>query len=295
VAAAAVGMTLPACSSPMHAGAAAVVGKERISASQVNENTQVYVTALRNAKLDEQTKAALAGTTLEQAALQGTSASQLVLRVPFTQTTGAVVNDWATHAWFLLAFLYGFVLMADDRLLAAVDDQWRRVLAPALAAMTCLLVWGWPGDVYARIPGEPSLWYAAWWVNFTVACWAWLVVILGAARRHLARPAPSLRRWTEAAYPFYILHQPVLVFVAFHIVDWPMALAPRFAAIALGGLILTIVLLEIVRGIPLLRILFGLPPRARRHRLSDRIDPARSSWDETARPTTTVPSTPYPS
>ncbi|MGP3913940.1 hypothetical protein [Nonomuraea sp. 10N515B] len=80
VAAAAVGMTLTACSSPMHAGAAAVVGNERISASQVNENTQVYVTALRNAKLDEQTKAALAGTTLEQAALQGTSASQLVLR-----------------------------------------------------------------------------------------------------------------------------------------------------------------------------------------------------------------------
>lgn len=80
MAAAAVGMTLTACSSPMHAGAAAVVGNERISASQVNENTQVYVTALRNAKLDEQTKAALAGTTLEQAALQGTSASQLVLR-----------------------------------------------------------------------------------------------------------------------------------------------------------------------------------------------------------------------
>lgn len=186
------------------------------------------------------------------------AASQLVLRVPFTQTTGAVVNDWATHAWFLLAFLYGFALMADRRILSAVDEQWRRVAIPAGLAMAFLLGWAWPGDFYERIPGDPSVWYAAWWINFSVACWGSLVLILGAARCYLSRPAPALRPWTEAAYPFYILHQPVIVFVAFHLVEWPLSMPARFAAIALAALILTILLLEGVRRVPVLRVLFGL-------------------------------------
>jgi glucans biosynthesis protein C len=191
--------------------------------------------------------------------------SQIILRVPFTQTTGAIVNDWATHAWFLLVFLYGFALMADRRLLGAVDRQWRRVLIPALGTMGVLWVWAWPGDIYARIPGDPSLGYLAWWINFTAACWAWLVVVLGAARRYLARPAPALRYFSKAAYPFYIIHQPVIVFVAYHLVDWPLAMPQRFAAIVLGSLTVTTLILEALHRVPVLPLLIGLPPGRRRH------------------------------
>ncbi|WP_101788148.1 SurA N-terminal domain-containing protein [Nonomuraea indica] len=52
VAAAAVGaslVALTACSSPMEAGAAAVVGGERISASDLNRNVQEYEAALKRA------------------------------------------------------------------------------------------------------------------------------------------------------------------------------------------------------------------------------------------------------
>ncbi|MBF8188846.1 hypothetical protein ITP53_24540 [Nonomuraea sp. K274] len=77
--AAAVGIALTACSSPMQAGAAAVVGSERISMSQLDEDTQAYVSALRNAKLDQQTQAQLAGNSLEEVVLQGAPASQRVL------------------------------------------------------------------------------------------------------------------------------------------------------------------------------------------------------------------------
>ncbi|TDD52848.1 hypothetical protein E1286_08215 [Nonomuraea terrae] len=67
VAAAAVAMALTACSSPMQAGAAAVVGKERISTSELNEDTQAYLAALKRANLDE-------------SALGGVPASQIVLQ-----------------------------------------------------------------------------------------------------------------------------------------------------------------------------------------------------------------------
>ncbi|MGR6914512.1 SurA N-terminal domain-containing protein [[Actinomadura] parvosata] len=53
VAAAAVVAALTACSSPMQAGAAAVVGNERISMSKLNADTQAYLAALKKAQLDE--------------------------------------------------------------------------------------------------------------------------------------------------------------------------------------------------------------------------------------------------
>ncbi|MGP4103438.1 SurA N-terminal domain-containing protein [Nonomuraea sp. KM90] len=53
VAAATVAVALTACSSPMQAGAAAVVGNERISTSKLNTDTQAYLAALKRAKLDE--------------------------------------------------------------------------------------------------------------------------------------------------------------------------------------------------------------------------------------------------
>ncbi|MFG6194974.1 hypothetical protein [Nonomuraea sp. JJY05] len=53
VAAAAVGLALTACSSPLQAGAAAVVGKERISTSQLNADAEAYKAALKKNKLDE--------------------------------------------------------------------------------------------------------------------------------------------------------------------------------------------------------------------------------------------------
>lgn len=53
MAAAAVGIALTACSSPMQAGAAAVVGKERISTGQLNRDAEAYRAALKQNKLDE--------------------------------------------------------------------------------------------------------------------------------------------------------------------------------------------------------------------------------------------------
>lgn len=50
-AAAAVGLALTACSSPVEAGAAAVVGKQRIAANELNANIKEYEAALQKAKI----------------------------------------------------------------------------------------------------------------------------------------------------------------------------------------------------------------------------------------------------
>nr|WP_171074357.1 SurA N-terminal domain-containing protein [Nonomuraea basaltis] len=67
MAAAAVGIALTACSSPMQAGAAAVVGNERITTSKVNADSEAYKAALKKAQLTEE---ALGGVPVTHVVLQ---------------------------------------------------------------------------------------------------------------------------------------------------------------------------------------------------------------------------------
>jgi glucans biosynthesis protein C len=186
------------------------------------------------------------------------------LRVPFTQTTGALVGDWATHAWLFPSFLLGYVFMADARLMTAVDRQWKGVLPLALALSVGLAIWSWPGEVYQRFPGEVSWWHAGFWTGFTLCSWGWLVVFLGAARVHLLREGPVLRWAVPLVYPFYILHQTVIVIVGFYLVGLPLGVHTRFLLITLVSFAGTLLALEAVRRIPFVRDLFGLQPRLRK-------------------------------
>lgn len=88
MAAAAVGVALTACSSPMHAGAAAVVGNERISTSRLDADTRAYLAALKQNKLDE-TQLGVPVTQVVLQRLVNVSASeQLIARykVPVSET-----------------------------------------------------------------------------------------------------------------------------------------------------------------------------------------------------------------
>ncbi|MEV0380655.1 hypothetical protein [Nonomuraea sp. NPDC050643] len=87
-AAAVVAVALTACSSPMQAGAAAVVGKERISTSKLNADTQAYVAALKRAKLDESALGVPASQVVLQRLVNVSVSGQLIDRykVPVSET-----------------------------------------------------------------------------------------------------------------------------------------------------------------------------------------------------------------
>jgi glucans biosynthesis protein C len=188
--------------------------------------------------------------------------SQLVLRIPFPSTTGALVGDWATHAWLFLVFLYGYLLGAHDGIASVVDRQWRLALPPALALSAGLGVWAWPGAVYERIPGgELTVGYAVFWIAFSLCSWSWLAVFVGASREHLRHEGPFLRWAVPLVYPFYVFHQTVIVIVAFYLVEIPLGVHTRFALVALASFAATLLAMEAARRIPGLRSLFGLAPR----------------------------------
>jgi peptidoglycan/LPS O-acetylase OafA/YrhL len=76
-------------------------------------------------------------------------------------------------------------------------------------------------------------------------------------------------RWyaylTVAALPLYVLHQPIVVAVAYFVVRWDAPMIVKYLAIVAASLALTLLAYDLlVRRTPVSRALFGMRPTASR-------------------------------
>jgi peptidoglycan/LPS O-acetylase OafA/YrhL len=83
--------------------------------------------------------------------------------------------------------------------------------------------------------------------------------------RYLDRDSKALRYGLSVSLPFFVVHQPVILAVAYFVVQWQATIAIKLLAVVLGASVLSIGVTELViKRVGLLRVLFGmkLPPKA---------------------------------
>jgi glucans biosynthesis protein C len=170
-------------------------------------------------------------------------------------------NNGPQNPWYSLGlFIAGFLLLADERAERAIHRHWRPLLvAAALTMTTVLLVWntgtddGW---------ADGSLFDIGFSLFEQVNTWIWVLALLGAGKALLSGPIRGLRYASEASYPFYVLHQTVIVAVAYVVVGWDLGVWPKFATVCLAAFALTLLLYEVlVRRTNATRFVFGMKPR----------------------------------
>jgi peptidoglycan/LPS O-acetylase OafA/YrhL len=206
----------------------------------------------------------------------------LVAAVPVMAVEAAFGPDRNTGGWerltYAVFFVYGYLLASDRRF----EQMLRRlrwwalgcaVLASVLLAMAAKIVDPSGADVVSA--ASPPLSAAQ-----GLAGWMWTAAILGfagtvAARLATVRPVgsptgspASTPRWRRVAYygneavlPFYVLHEPVIVAVAWVVVRWPAPLLIKYLSVVSASFVLTLALYEgLVRRFRLTRFLFGMKP-----------------------------------
>ncbi|MFI6759734.1 acyltransferase [Micromonospora sp. NPDC050417] len=191
----------------------------------------------------------------------------------------------AWHRWaYLLFFLCGFALAADERFRTAMRRD--AVLAAALGLL--LFAVGLPGFLAAGESGDPFTDHTPLAIGaralYGATGWCWLVAILGLLDRRPRRPAgtaerdtPGRRRYaylSAAVLPLYVLHQPIVVAVAYGVVRWRAPILVEYVVIVAASLVLTVAAYDLlVRRTRVTRFLFGLRDQEPRRGGSD---PARS-------------------
>ncbi|OON68303.1 acyltransferase family protein [Hymenobacter sp. CRA2] len=180
---------------------------------------------------------------------------QLVLR-PYWPDHRNLVSDWFNFAFYLTLFIYGYLLGPLAGFWQAAERQRYLFLALGLAAFS---FYYWADDYYYALIGG-AIKRAVQGFN----CWCWILVCVGFGRRYLNRNSPLLQRANEAVYPFYILHQTVLIVLGYYVLQWHATNGAKFLIIALGTFGFTALLYAVIERFSVLRVLFGLKPRAAR-------------------------------
>jgi glucans biosynthesis protein C len=169
------------------------------------------------------------------------------------QPTGVGIRDfggWSPIA-YMVFFLLGYMLATDDRYRVCIEHQ--RIVALVLGCLTT--IGGYVMEAIAHV----SEWSPVLAVLVGFNAWFWLVAILGFGSRHLDARSRALIHANEAVMPFYVLHQPVIVIVAYYIVAWDAGIAAKFTVLAAVSLFIILALYEgLVRRLRPLRFLFGM-------------------------------------
>jgi|CXWL01.1.fsa_nt_gi hypothetical protein len=178
---------------------------------------------------------------------------------PIFGDTHALVDDWYLHAIYLTTFLFGFGIAKFEPFFAACVRQRWLALGLAVAAYATLevlrAIWegreAIPGWLYPLGDGLREL-----------QAWGAIVAAFGFAHLYLANADTPIRRYfTLAIFPFYLLHQTIIVVAGYNLnqLGWPPEIeAPALIALTLLGCWLGY---ELVRRVAWLRVWFGLPSR----------------------------------
>lgn len=177
---------------------------------------------------------------------------------PGVGPTNDLVDDTVSHVQYLPGFLFGFGLAGSPAALAAMRRLWPWALATGIACY--MLVAGielqWPGNT---MPGWP------WGILFAsaraVQGWSVIVALVGLADRYLNFDRPVRRVLTEAVFPFYIIHQTIIVGVEGALLRYGLPRYVEFGILVAATVTGCWLFYRIGREIGWLRPLIGLRPK----------------------------------
>ena len=158
-------------------------------------------------------------------------------------------NDWANLVYYSVCLISGFLLARLPAAENALQREWKRALRVGLAGLLVRLL------VVAGLVRSPALAHG----SFVAASWGTIIALIGFAHQALGRANSALAYLGESAFPIYILHQPVIVFLGYWIVQLSWGIAAKYALLLVSSMLLTLGLYHfLVRPLRLLRLAFGM-------------------------------------
>lgn len=177
--------------------------------------------------------------------------TRLLLRARFPDTH-ALVDDWFAHSQYAAMFVLGAALARAPAAWTRFADQ--RWLALVLALAGWFLLIQGP----AVLPPDGPVMAAVRAALFSLQQWCAIVAVLGFARLHLNHDNSVRRYLTQAVFPLYLLHQTLIIVLAWSLRRWHLEPPMEAALILSGTVLLSLAGFELARRVGWLRPWMGV-------------------------------------
>ena len=137
------------------------------------------------------------------------------------KTTHDLINDIARHSFFIFFIIAGLLFCKFPQVMEILKDKRRLFLKFAFSSILAINVLRWNGwepfDIWVNWIEKPQTYLFIGLLNFN--SWMWVFSSLGYGKRYLNKNNGLLKYMNIAVYPFYILHQTVIVILAYYVVQ----------------------------------------------------------------------------
>lgn len=135
-----------------------------------------------------------------------------------------LLTDWSAHAHYLPMFLFGFLLRGSEPIRAAIARWWPLAAVVAVAGYGAL---AWFELRFGSTIAPRRFWALHGWAQSGEA-WGAMIALIGIADRwwnvdHRWRPMLA-----EAVFPFYLIHQTIIIVVGYWMTGSGIAPLPAF-------------------------------------------------------------------
>lgn len=168
-------------------------------------------------------------------------------------------HDWTDFFFQMSFFVLGYLLFASDRFVQAIRRDWSICLVIGIVTMTVMTAMLISNDEFDSSAPMRTTWDFVFWSIMAVHDWCWCLVFVYVGMRFL----DYSNRWSmygmEMILPFFVLHQPIIIFIAYFVVQWNASIPVKLPVVVFSSFAATIAVYELlVRRVEPLPTLFGM-------------------------------------
>jgi glucans biosynthesis protein C len=185
--------------------------------------------------------------------------TQILLRPYFPEETHDLARDWAFFTLYFIFFAMGAISYSIPDLWKAIGANRQYLLLAMLFSIIPFYVCYFHYRQLIALPWEEDTIDTIFDVSAIFVSWFTVITIIAYGQHYLNKPHPWLSKINEGLYPFYILHQTVIIAIGYYICQLDWSISAKYWAISLLTLIFCVALyLALIRTNKVMRFLFGL-------------------------------------
>jgi glucans biosynthesis protein C len=168
-----------------------------------------------------------------------------------------LVTDWYNFTFYFSLLVYGYFFAAADSLWLILEKSRKAYLFLGLISFG-LIYFGWhQSGVNLLETFKAGRFIFDFFKSLNIL--SWVFCLLGYASHYFVQNSPALQYGNKAVYPFYILHQTVLIVIGFYVIQYDWNIAAKYITIVAGTFVFTIFIYELlVRRVKWLGVFFGI-------------------------------------
>lgn len=151
----------------------------------------------------------------------------------------------------LLFFVYGYIFATNFKFKKTIEKH-------AIPALVVLVLCAVPLFLSDSFNVTETVSQVLFWIFGTIYSWSVLVALLALGSKFLDRNNKARKFLNELVLPFYVMHQTIIVVIAFFIVQLNMHFFAKYIILIITSFTACVILLLIIKYINPLRFIFGM-------------------------------------